>query len=49
MNSIEQHSIEYFLLEGTYSDHLVQLPDCFRAKQKLKDIIKGIIQITLKP
>jgi len=35
-------------LEGTYSDHLVQLPDQFRADQKLKHVIKGIVQMLLK-
>jgi len=30
-------------LEGTYNDHLFQLPDHFRADQKLKYGFKGII------
>jgi len=36
-----------FQLEGTYNDHLVQLPDQFRADQKLKRVIKGIVQMPL--
>lgn len=28
-------------MEGTYNNHLVQLPDQFEAEQKLKHIIKG--------
>ena len=43
---IEQNWI--FQLEGTYNDHLVQLPDQFRADQKLKYIIKGMVQMSLK-
>ncbi|PKU36123.1 aryl hydrocarbon receptor nuclear translocator-like protein 2 isoform x1 [Limosa lapponica baueri] len=35
-------------LEGTYNDHLVQVPDHFRAAQKLKHVVKGIIQMPLK-
>ena len=35
-------------LEGTYNNHLVQLPDHFRADQKLKHIIKGTAQMPLK-
>jgi len=35
-------------LKGTYNDHLVQLPEQFRADQKLKHIIKGIVQMPLK-
>jgi len=35
-------------LEGTYNGHLVQLPDPFRADQKLKRVIKGIVQTPLK-
>jgi len=30
--------MEYFQLEGTFSDHLVQLPDHFRADQKFKHV-----------
>lgn len=37
-----------FLLEGTYNDHLVQLPDPFRADQKFKHIIKSIDQMPPK-
>jgi len=29
---------------GTYCDHLVQLPDCFGADQKLEQGVKGIVQ-----
>jgi len=36
-----------FELKGTYNDHLVQLPDQFRADQKLKHV-KGILQMPLK-
>jgi len=35
-------------LEGTYNNHLVQLPDDFIADQKLKDVIKGIAQMPLE-
>ena len=37
-----------FQLEGTYSDHLVQLPDQFRADQRLRHVIKGLAQMPLK-
>jgi len=30
-------------LEGTYNDHLVQLPDHFMADQKLKHVINSIV------
>lgn len=36
-----------FQLEGTYSDHLVQLPGHFRADQKLKPVVKGIVKCIL--
>ena len=35
-------------LDGTYNDHLLQLPDQFRADQKLKHVTKGIVQMPLK-
>ena len=35
-------------LEGTYNNHLVQLPDHFRADQKIKHVIKGIVKMPLK-
>jgi len=35
-------------LEGTYNNHPVQLPDQFRADQKLKHIIKGNVQVPHK-
>lgn len=35
-------------LEGTSIYYLVQLPDCFRADKKLKNVIEGIVQMTLK-
>jgi len=35
-------------LEGTHSDHLVQLPDHFRADEKSKHVIEGIVQMRLK-
>ena len=38
MNYREENRI--FLLEGTDEDHLVQLPDQFRADQKLKDVVE---------
>lgn len=37
--------IEYFQLEGTYKDHLVQLPEQFRADHKH---VKGIVQMSLE-
>jgi len=35
-------------LKETYNDHLVQLPDQFRADLKLKHVVKGIVQMPLK-
>jgi len=35
-------------LEGSYKYRLVQLPDHFRADQKLKPVIKGIVQMPLE-
>jgi len=35
-------------MERTFNDHLVQLPDQFRADQKLKYVVKGIVQTSLK-
>jgi len=32
-------------VEGTYNDHLVQLPDHFRYDQKSKHVVKGIVQM----
>lgn len=40
--------ISFFQLQGTYNDHLVKLPDHFNVGQKLKNFIKGIVQIPLK-
>jgi len=40
--------ITVVLLEGTYNNHLVQLPDHFRADQKFKHVVKGIVQMPLK-
>jgi len=45
---LEYNRMEYFQLEETYDDHLVQLPDHFRADQKLKHVIKGVVQMPLK-
>ena len=39
---------EVFQLEVTYNKHLIQLPDQFRADQKLKHVIKEIAQMPLK-
>lgn len=36
------------LLEGTYSDHPVQQPHQFGADQKLKLVVKGIVQMPFK-
>lgn len=44
--SLKQNRI--FQLEETYKNHLVQLPDHFRADQKLKEIIKAVVQMLLK-
>ena len=44
--SVEQNRMVQ--LEGTYNNHLVQLPDHFRADLKSKHVVKGIIQIPLK-
>lgn len=43
-----QNRTEHNSLEGAFKDHLVQLPDHFRAKQNLNHIIEGIIQMSLK-
>jgi len=45
---LEQNRIERFQLGVTYNDHLVRLPDYFKADQKLKQVIKGIVQISLE-
>lgn len=37
------HFYRIVQLEGTYSHHLVQLPDHSRASHKLKDVIMGIV------
>ena len=45
-NHIEANWIELnriFQLDGTYNNHLVQLPDYFTADQKLKQITKGLL------
>ena len=44
----EKKRTRLFQLEGTYKDHQVQLPDHFRADQKLKYVVKGIVQMSLK-
>lgn len=36
-------------MEEVFKDHLVRLPDCFRANQNIKHIIEGIIQMPLRP
>lgn len=36
-----------FQLEGTYNNHLIQLSEPFRADQKLKLILKAIVQMPL--
>lgn len=36
------------LLQGTYNDHFIQLPEKSRAGQKLEYVIKGIVQMLLK-
>jgi len=46
LQSVEKNRI--FQLEGTYNNHLVQLPDHFRADKKLEHVIKGIVQIPFK-
>jgi len=35
-------------LEGNYKDHVVQLPDHFRAGQRLKRVTKCMVQVLLK-
>lgn len=37
-----------FQLESTCNYHLLKLPDSFRAEQKLKQVIKDIIQMPLE-
>lgn len=39
--------IEQFQLEGTYNDHLVELPDHSMTDQKLKHTMRGIVQMPL--
>jgi len=39
---------QLFHLEGIYNYQLAQLPDHFRADQKLKLVVKGIVQTPLK-
>ena len=34
--------------EGMFNNHLVQLPDHFKADEKLKHVVKGIVQMLLK-
>lgn len=45
-NRMEQNRT--FQLQGTYNDHIVQLPDQVRADQKLKHSFKGIVQMPFK-
>ena len=45
-NKMEQNII--FHLEDPCHNHLVQLPDDFAADQKLKHVVKGIVQMPLK-
>jgi len=50
-NGMEWNGMEWngiVQLKGTYSDHLMELPDHFRADQKLKQGIKGVVQRSLK-
>lgn len=35
----------YFKLSGTYNNNLVPLPHHFRADQKIKPIMQGIVQM----
>lgn len=42
------HRIGYLSWKGSTSNHSVQLSDHFRAYQKLKRIIKGVVQMPLK-
>lgn len=37
-----------FQLEDNYSHHPVQVPDQFRADQKLGFVVKGIVQMPLE-
>lgn len=46
LNSIEQYRLAK--LEGDIKDHWVQLPDYFRANQKLRHVIEGIFQMALE-
>ena len=45
---MQKNKNRVFQLEGTYNDHRVQLPDSLRADQKLKHVVKGIVQMSLK-
>lgn len=40
--------MEYFQMDGAYSNNLVQLLDHFRADQNSQHIINGIIQMPIK-
>lgn len=35
-------------MNDIYKHYLVQVPDCFRADQKLKHVVKGVGQMPLK-
>lgn len=39
---------EVFQLEGIYQWYLVQLPEQYRDDQKLKSVIRGIIQVSFE-
>lgn len=43
---LEQNRL--FQMERTYDSHQVQLPEQFRADQKLKHVVKYIVQMLLK-
>ena len=47
-NGMEWNEMGLFQLEGTQKDRLVQLPDIFRADQKLKHVAKGGVQMPLQ-
>lgn len=47
ISSDTSYTLEYFQLEGNYKVYLAQLPGSLRAGQKLKHVVKGIVQCLL--
>lgn len=47
-NAIQCNTIDYFSWKLPKTNHLVQLPNHFRAYQKLRNVVEGIFQMPLK-